>query len=293
MKSTASPTMTKNEQKGIEIDHRDNLSYKEFFHEYLMPRKPVVITDATAKWKARSWTPEWFRNRYPGMKVQTDQGEMVMEEFIDAITAQSDEPGPFLREQLLKDVFPDIIDHVLPASMYMLPNWLGGNYILDRVNKRLHRESTIEVNFCGRRIFPYLHFDDLHVHAFISQLYGEKAVVLFPPDQEQFIYRKGEHRVSEIPDVDNVDLNQFPLFAKATPIRVVLKPGESFFMPCGWWHTTRVPGASLSTVSSFVNSSNWSELVDDIEKELSHRPTFASLYGAYMRSTGFFKSLVN
>ena len=30
------------------IDKRSNLSYKEFEQEYLFPRKPVVITDATA-----------------------------------------------------------------------------------------------------------------------------------------------------------------------------------------------------------------------------------------------------
>ena len=34
------------------IDKRSNLSYKEFEKEYLFPRKPVVITDATLKWKA-------------------------------------------------------------------------------------------------------------------------------------------------------------------------------------------------------------------------------------------------
>jgi histone arginine demethylase JMJD6 len=280
-----------NKNQPVEIDRRTNLSYKEFFNEYVIPRKPVLITDATEKWKARSWTPQWFRDRYPGKKLQTDQGEMVMEKFIDAITAQGDKPGPFLREQLLKDVFPDITDHVLPEPDYVQPNWLAGNFLLDRVNKRLNRESFIEVNFCGRRIFPYLHIDDLHVHAFINQLYGEKTVVVFPPEQEPFLYRKGTQRVSEIPDVDNVDLVRFPLFSNATITRIILKPEESVFMPCGWWHTTRVSGASLSTVSSLVNSSNWSELVDHVQGELSHHPKFAAVYAMYLRGLGYLKSV--
>ena len=279
--------------QSVEIDRRNDLSYDEFVREYLIPRKPVVITDATAKWKAQSWTPQWFKDRYPGKKLQTDQGEMIMEDFIDAITSESPEPGPFLREQPLAEVFPDLKDHVLPTPPYALPNWLGGNYLLPRVNRRLNRESNIEINFCGKRIFPYLHIDDLHVHAFINQLYGDKNLIVFPPNQEKFLYRKDDQRVSQIPDVDNPDLEKFPLFVHAKPTRMVLHAGESIFMPCGWWHTTRVPAASLSTVFSIANSSNWSQLVGDVENELSHRPKFASIYGMYLRGNGFIRSLIN
>src|SRR5271163_2882539 len=172
------------------IDRRNNLSHEEFKTQYLIPRKPVIITDATAKWKASDWTPQWFRDRYPDKLVKTDQGEMRMPAFIDAITADSDQPGPFLREQPLKDVFPDLIDHVLPTPPYILPNWLGDKYAVKRINERLNRESFIEVNFCGRRIFPYLHIDDLGVHAFITQHYGDKEIIVFSPDQEKYLYRK-------------------------------------------------------------------------------------------------------
>ena len=70
----------------VNIDRRSNLSYKEFEQEYLFPRKPVVITDATAKWKASQWTPQWFKEKYAEKIVKTDQGEMRMDKFIDAIT---------------------------------------------------------------------------------------------------------------------------------------------------------------------------------------------------------------
>lgn len=278
--------------KAVEIERRSNLSYAEFKQQYLMPRKPVVITDATAQWKASSWTPQFFRDRYPGKHIQTDDGEMVMEAFIDAITSQSPEPGPFLREQPLTEVFPDLADHVLPTPPYVKPNWLGGNYIIPRVTNRLNRESHLEINFCGKRIFPYLHIDDLKVHAFINQHYGDKQLVVYPPDQKQFLYPKDGMRVSEIYDVDNPDLEKYPLFAQAVPTRLVLHPGESIFMPCGWWHTTRVPTASLSTVFSIANSSNWTDLVSEVESELSHRPKLASVFGMYMRSIGIVKSML-
>ncbi|HXB42634.1 MAG TPA: cupin-like domain-containing protein [Puia sp.] len=274
------------------IERRNNLSYEEFKKKYLLPRRPVVITDATAKWKASSWTPEWFRERYPDKMVSTDQGTMRMDAFIDAITRDSQEPGPFLREQPLKDVFPDLIDHVEPTPSYVLPNWLGGNYFVGPINERLNRESHIEVNFCGRRIFPYLHIDDLGVHAFITQHYGDKEFIVYPPDQEPYLYRENTDRFSQIKDVDNPDLERFPLFAKAKALRVVLHAGESVFMPCGWWHTTKVPGTSLSTVISISNSSNWPELVKYLEENSNH-PRLAPLFSVYLRSFGFLKSYFN
>jgi len=278
--------------ENIIIERRSNLSYDEFKKKYLFPKKPVIITDATAKWKASNWTPQWFKERYASKIVYTDQGEMRMDEFIDSITEVSDRPGPFLREQPLKDVFPDLVDDVEPTPEYVLPNWLGGNYFIGSINNRLNRESHIEVNFCGRRIFPYLHIDDLGVHAFITQHYGDKELIIFPPDQEKYLYRVGEERFSEIKDVDNPDLEKYPLFAKAKPIRIVLHAGESAFMPCGWWHTTKVPGTSLSTVISVSNSSNWPELVRFLEKNSNH-PKLAPLFSVYLRSIGFIKSLFN
>jgi histone arginine demethylase JMJD6 len=273
----------------VTVDRRNNLSYEEFRKEYLLPRKPVIITDATAGWGASSWTPDFFRQKYPNKLLMTDQGEMRMEDFIDAITIDSDKPGPFLREQPLKDVFPELVDHVEPTPSYVSPNWLGGNYLVGSITRRLNRESFIEVNFCGRRIFPYLHIDDLGVHAFITQHYGEKEVIIYPPDQEKYLYRKPGSRFSEIVDVDHPDLERYPLFANATAARVVVKPGETAFMPSGWWHTTRVPGTSLSTVISVSNSSNWSELVDCLQNA-SYRPRLFSVFAIYLRGLGFLRS---
>ncbi|MEJ0101656.1 MAG: cupin-like domain-containing protein [Bacteroidota bacterium] len=217
---------------------------------------------------------------------------MRMDDFIDAITKDSDEPGPFLREQPLKDVFPDLVDHVLPTPPYVQPNWLGANYILGSINRRLNRESYLEVNFCGRRIFPYLHIDDLGVHAFITQHYGDKHLIIYPPDQEQYLYRDAHTRISKIYDVDKPDLNAFPLFAKAKAIRVVLKAGESAFMPSGWWHTTKVPGTSLSTVISVSNSSNWADLVK-YYKVHGTSPLKSAIIGPYLRGMGVVRSIFN
>ena len=276
----------------FKVDRRSNLSYEEFAEEYLFPRKPVIIMDATAEWGASKWTPEWFKERYADKTVTTDHGLMRMDDFIDAITKDNNEPGPFLRELPLKDIFPDLIDQITPTPPYVQPNWLGANYFVGKINKRLNRESYIEVNFCGRRIFPYLHVDDLGVHAFINQHYGEKELIIYSPDQEPYLYRNENTRFSKVYDIDNPDLEQYPLFSNAKVARVMLKAGESAFMPSGWWHTTKVPGVSLSTVISVSNSSNWSELIK-FYKQSKGNSQKAALVAVYLKAMGIVNSIRN
>ena len=64
--------------------------------------------------------------------------------------------------------------------------------------------------------FPILHYDGLHTHAFLMQLYGVKEYVVFPPDQSRYFYPRAETaNVTSILDIENVDLARFPLFAQA------------------------------------------------------------------------------
>ena len=54
--------------KSREIKRVNNLSEKEFHDEYFLAAKPVIITDATDNWPARSWTIPDLVNRYNSFK---------------------------------------------------------------------------------------------------------------------------------------------------------------------------------------------------------------------------------
>ena len=107
-----------------------------------------------------------------------------------------------------------------------------------------------------------LHYDGAGTHAFLMQIYGRKKFVIYPPDQERYLYPSPQKQnLSMINNVDKPDLDRFPLFAKATPITFVLEPGELLFIPSHWWHTTQMLTPSISVSINTVNQSNWHELV--------------------------------
>ena len=55
----------------------------------------------------------------------------------------------------------------------------------------------------------------------------------------------------------NPDLAEYPLYAKTTPIKFVLQPGETLFIPSGWWHTARSLTPSISVAFDQLCASNW------------------------------------
>lgn len=101
------------------------------------------------------------------------------------------------------------------------------------------------------RAHTSLHQD--HMHNLVIQLAGRKRFTLFAPGDAPFLYREqGVERFdthSQIKIPAEADLERFPLYAKATPHRIDLEPGDALFMPAYWWHevSTLEPSLMLNT----------------------------------------------
>ena len=68
------------------IERRHNLGYDEFMREYLIPRKPVIVTGALTGWKAlERWTPEFFKSRYGTREVRIAGVPWKLGTYIDRV----------------------------------------------------------------------------------------------------------------------------------------------------------------------------------------------------------------
>ena len=93
------------------------------------------------------------------------------------------------------------------------------------------------------------------------QIEGVKEYVAFPPESEVYPRDLGSN-VSQI-DVENPDFDRHPLFARAAGFRFKLYPGETLFVPAGWWHTARILSPSITVSVNGVNAANWSSFFRD------------------------------
>ncbi len=63
----------------------------------------------------------------------------------------------------------------------------------------------------------------------LIQIVGLKKVILFPPEDVDFLYMCGDK--SQILNVDNPDYDKYPLYLKARKYECEIIPGDVLFIP--------------------------------------------------------------
>lgn len=254
-----------------DIDRHDwaTLGPERFRDEYLLPLRPVVLSGGINHWRARgTWTPDFFRRRYGDRDVKVDGQTWKLADLLDRIEASSaDSPAPYLRNEWLAKWPQEVLADITPMPQCSLPNWLDSWAFPAR-----EHPTFVELYIGGQGAqFPVLHFDNLHTHAFLMQLYGEKEYLALAPDQGSFLYpRSGlESNKSQIDSVLHPDLERFPLFAQAQGVRFKLSPGETLFVPAGWWHTARIITTSITVSINGANAPNWKSFTRDYCRSIS------------------------
>jgi histone arginine demethylase JMJD6 len=291
----------------FEIERRQNLSYEDFARDYLYPLKPVIVTDVLEKWPAmKRWTPEFFKREFGDMTFRLNENlaqradyrgneegtEYTMARFIDRVLSSTEEnPAPYFRNRVLHDMFPSLKYDIEPLPPYFQPNWLPERYLVTYVEKVLNRGAAIELYIGGKgSAFPVLHYDGAGTHAFLMHIYGRKEFIIYPPEQEPFLYPSPEKvNLSSITDLANPDLARFPSFSRAVATKFVLEPGEMLFVPSHWWHTTKMLSPSITVSINVLNQSNWHELVKFVA--INRRNPLVSLASrVYLSGAGAWRS---
>ena len=117
-----------------QIPRVSNLSEKEFHDEYFLKARPVIITDATEDWPARSWTiPDlvdrvgdnevWVRGKtnqadYRVGKTYTIRRDTFGNYCQDLIKANARARSSYLAVASMQQAFPQLLDDV-PMPKYL------------------------------------------------------------------------------------------------------------------------------------------------------------------------------
>jgi histone arginine demethylase JMJD6 len=269
-----------------------SLDRRAYVREYLNAARPVIVQGAIDHWPALGkWTPEFFRTHHGSLEVVAEDRPWKLGELIDRILVSTPgNPAPYLHNQLMAKWPP-----ALSADISPMPECTRPNYLESRLFPSRGALTYIEayIGGCGAK-FPTLHYDGLHTHAFLMQLYGVKEYLVFPPDQARYLYPRSDYPSNtSIPDIENVDLSQFPLFAQAQGSRFQLHPGETLFVPGGWWHTARLLTTAITVSINGVSAVNWPDFRRDyIAQVASYSRLKAALKAPYLAALGVLLSFL-
>lgn len=242
------------------IDRRSGLSRADFVANYASKSLPVILTDATAHWPARKkWNFDYFESRFADKTVHFNGKDWRIGDLIQQLRAGPvDGYSPYLNMVKLDEQFPELWEDV--GSIEVARH----NRLKTRLLPYMMRIKGLVAVFVGTKGsgFRLLHWDSTKLNVFVSQVHGDKNFVVFRPEDTPYLYPKNalyDDNHSTLPDPFHVDLDRFPEFAKAKPIYVTVKEGETIFLPAGWWHATSIDQPNIAIAESDLDAFNWRE----------------------------------
>ncbi len=229
------------------VDKRADLSDAEFAARYVRGCRPVVLTGHTHDWPAmRKWSPDDLKRRFGHLDVDIqaertadanyEQNKLLLTKrvrlssFVDQVVhggATNDYYLTANNELLRRPEFAPLLDDIgsLPP-------------LCDR--SQLKERSSFWFGPAGT-VTP-LHHDKLML--FHTQVVGRKRWRFVSPLEWSRVYNR--RNVFSDVDLERPDPGRFPAFEQATLLEVVVEPGETLFLPLGWWHQVASLDVSLS-----------------------------------------------
>jgi hypothetical protein len=255
-------------EPGRTIDRRQTLNPEEFVGHYLSEGRPVIVTDAMRDWPAfGKWTPDHLAERLGRHEVQVYNdlfdlvsictlGQYLKKNFGRAAHEPAREyvrwytrfrPVDFFWADQAFDALKEDwkTPYFLPRGDYVVPYGLAPATLPAELTPFPYKGLFIS----GRGARTRLHCDPWNSSAILCQLYGEKRVVMFAPDQAAYLMAGGK-----CVDLDAPDPVRFPHTHRAVATyETTLAPGECLFIPDGWLHDVKTLSDSISVTWNFVH----------------------------------------
>jgi hypothetical protein len=249
-----------NYQDFKKIDHIFLPTTSEFNQHYGSKFKPVLIEGLMDNWAAKTkWTPDFFRNRFGNLKVQTarssnrkDKKIFTLHDYFNYMET-SDEVDPYYLTNAKFHLKTEMMND------YQIPPYFENKKIIKDWLLSFRKLSWMYIG--AKNTFSRLHLDIFDTNAWNAVVSGKKIWLFYDPGQAEYLYY-GQVNPFE------PNLIKYPKFINAKPIVCVQNPGDVVFTPSGWWHTVYNEEAGVSITENFVNEIN-SEMVK--RQLLEHR----------------------
>ncbi len=227
-----------------QIDRVDNISKEDFVKNYLIPRRPLVISKATQNWPAlQKWTFEYLKEVVgdktvplydsakadPAAPINASAAEMKFADYIDLIQKEPTDLRIFLFDPIKQA--PKLLED------YRSPTDLMGGFL----------DKYPNMFFGGAGSVTFLHYDIDLAHIFHTHFNGRKHIKLFDYKWTERLYciPFATYALEDY-DIDNPDFGKFPALDGIEGQETILEHGETLFMPTGYWHWMKYLDGSFS-----------------------------------------------
>ena len=238
---------------GRTIERVPLLSTTKFLTKYYFGSRPVILTKLAQDWPAlKLWTFKYFADKFGDAMIEIQSGRDQDPNY--------EINSPKLKRQVqMRDFVASVLDGSAGNNQYLTANnhalkqpalapLLGDigsfpDFLFD--DSRLPTESLLWMG--GGGVITPVHHDTMQLMH--TQIVGRKRWQLVSPLQTPLMYN--HIGVFSKLKFDANDEVLYPLSKQLRIIDVIVKPGETLFVPVGWWH--RVESLTPSISLSYTN----------------------------------------
>ncbi|CAK9218145.1 unnamed protein product [Sphagnum troendelagicum] len=256
------------------IDRREHLSLKDF-QAFYDGKKPVLVTDLTKEWPAqKTWNLKQMVDKYGDVAFKVSQShgkkvKMKLKDYASYLQSQNDEEPLYIFDSKFGEVAPTMLQD------YSVPSIFSED-LLALLDKQIRPPFRWLVAGPARSGASW-HVDPALTSAWNALLSGRKRWALYPP---------GRVPPAVIVHVDEDDgsvnfdgptslqwwLDVYPtLRQEEKPLECTQLPGETIFVPSGWWHCVLNIDPSIAVTQNFVNTTNLELVCLDMAPGFHHR----------------------
>lgn len=231
--------------------------FSDFLRQYYATNTPVIFKQAFSHWPTAQWTPDTLLEKVAEKEVEVQFGRESNPRFeLDSLKHK--------KNMAFSEYHKLVMETSSSNDFYMTANNAAKNagtmaelygdmlnFSGEYFDTQLHGSRSF-IWFGPKGNYTPLHHDE--TNNMFLQVYGRKKFILLPPAQTPYLYN--ETAVFSPLDFRQPDFNQYPLAREATPIEVILEPGETLFIPVGWWHQVESLDVSISITMTNFNAPN-------------------------------------
>lgn len=255
------------------VERKANLSVEDF-HEY-DGKKPVLLAGLADSWPARKkWTLDQLSLDYGDTIFRISQRsphkiKMKFKDYVSYMKVQHDEDPLYIFDEKFGEVAPGLLKD------YTVPHLFQEDFfdVLNADQRPPYRWLIIGPERSGAS----WHVDPVLTSAWNTLLCGRKRWALYPPGKVPLgvtVHVNEEDGDVNIETPSSLQwwLEFYPLLPdEDKPIECTQLPGETIYVPSGWWHCVLNLEPTVAVTQNFVNSTNFEYVCLDMAPGYRHK----------------------